>query len=252
MKILIIEDENAIAKRLKSQLLSLRPDAEISGITTDIQSSVEALSNHPDIDIVFADIKIDDGLSFSVFDKVDTNAMVVFTTAYDEYALKAFDYNCIDYLLKPVGTDDLGKVLAKYEAMHPHISTELVREIANAVRERREGSRKRLVLERGRESFVCEVGNIAYIAIKDNDVRVYLSDGKWGSCSKTISDLDESLPEEQFFRVNRQAIVNISFVRSITPGHGRDSLVWLRPPFEGESFDITHSRKLSLLEILDK
>ena len=113
MKALIIEDERPIAEAFRGSLLFLRPEIEIVGVTTNIKDSVAAISANPDLDIIFSDIKIDDGLSFSVFDKVDTEAMVVFTTAYDEYALKAFDYNCVDYLLKPVSEEALQRALTK-------------------------------------------------------------------------------------------------------------------------------------------
>ena len=115
MKALIIEDESPISRMLEQKLHKLRPEIEIVGITTDIPESVSAIASNPDLDIIFADIRIDDGMSFSIFRQVSTEAQIVFTTAYDEYALKAFDYNCVDYLLKPVSEESLERALTRCE-----------------------------------------------------------------------------------------------------------------------------------------
>ena len=240
MKILIIEDENAIAKRLKSQLLSLRPDAEISGITTDIQSSVEALSNHPDIDIVFADIKIDDGLSFSVFDKVNTNAMVVFTTAYDEYALKAFDFNSLSYLLKPIDDDELRKAVGK--ALRMRNAQFLVDRAQPESEQRFSYSSEKLTIERQEQetqnsffrSMAHDAGHrycfmvktargerrvhismVRYAASVDKTTYIHLLDGSAYPVDITITDLARQLPPKEFMRVNRKYIIPLEQVKGV-------------------------------------
>ena len=95
MKVLIIEDEAPLAERLRSLLARLRPEWKIIGPVADIRSASAAIRSNPDLDLIFADIRLEDGYSFEVFDSVSTDALIVFTTAYDEYALRAFDYNCI-------------------------------------------------------------------------------------------------------------------------------------------------------------
>lgn len=115
MKVIIIEDEVSLASGLAICLKKLRPEIEILAVAPDTVSAAKAIAGNPDVDIIFADIRLEDGYSFSVFDKVDTSAMIVFTTAYDEYAVKSFDYECIDYLLKPYDSKDLEDALSKYE-----------------------------------------------------------------------------------------------------------------------------------------
>ena len=102
MKVLIIEDESLSAQALERTLMELRPDWDVAGRTTSIEASLRFLAEHKDMDIIFSDIRLDDGLSFAIFDKVETKAAVVFVTGYDEYAIRAFEYNCADYLMKPV------------------------------------------------------------------------------------------------------------------------------------------------------
>ena len=115
MQVLIIEDEKTIAQSLSNQLRTLRPEIEVVGIATSITESIAFIKQHDDLDIIFSDIRIDDGLSFNIFKEVTCDAMIVFTTAYDEYAIQAFDFNCVDYLLKPVTSKGLERALLKCE-----------------------------------------------------------------------------------------------------------------------------------------
>ena len=133
MKVWIIEDEKALSTALSQQLIRLRPDITIEGISTNIEDSIDAIRAYRDIDIIFADIKIDDGDSFSVFDEVETDAMVVFTTAYDEYALRAFDYNCADYLLKPISDEALEKTLEKCEKHLSRVTGQQIRAMSEDI-----------------------------------------------------------------------------------------------------------------------
>ena len=177
MKALIIEDERPISDALKGSLLSLRPDIEIIGVTTNIKDSVGAITANPDLDIIFSDIKIDDGLSFSVFSEVETDAMVVFTTAYDEYALKAFDYNCIDYLLKPVSEEALRRALSKCESFRPKVDKETIKSTSEAVINKDIKYRRKILLEIGRDTIIRNVLDICYIFSEKGNTRVFVSDG---------------------------------------------------------------------------
>jgi len=250
MKALIIEDERSIAEALKAQLVSLRPEIEIVGVTTNIQDSVKAISSYPDIDIIFSDIKIDDGLSFSVFDKVETEAMVVFTTAYDEYALKAFDYNCVDYLLKPVSEVALQRALTKCETLHPRADNSIIKETSTAILNHDVKYRSRILLEIGREIVIRRVSDICYIYSEKGNTRVFISDGSWGSIDDSLIDIIHSLPPSVFYRINRKTIVNIDCIDKIAPGLGRESYVCLKAPFNKVQLKITQEIKKVLLDVL--
>lgn len=180
MKVLIIEDGAPIAQSLVRMVQGLRPGTEIVGITTDIPSSRAMIAAHPDLDLILSDIRIDDGLSFSVFDKVQTEAMVVFTTAYDEYALKAFDYNCIDYLMKPVLREALERALSRSERHLPRADTGAIRSVSDQITRKTADFRRRFFLQRGQDTMICDVSEIGYIYSEKGATRVFLTDGKWG------------------------------------------------------------------------
>ena len=115
MKAIIIEDENVAAQSLQALIHEIDPDMEVIATLETIEESVEWFDEHPMPDLVFMDIHLADGSSFAIFEKVDVTCPIVFTTAYDEYALKAFEVNSIDYLLKPINKKDLERALAKYK-----------------------------------------------------------------------------------------------------------------------------------------
>ena len=250
MKALIIEDERPIAEALRESLLSLRHEIEIVGVTTNIKDSVAAISANPDLDIIFSDIKIDDGLSFSVFDKVDTEAMVVFTTAYDEYALKAFDYNCVDYLLKPVSEEALQRALTKCESFRPRMDKETIRSTSESIINKDIKYRSKVFLEIGRETIIRDVADICYIHSEKGNTRVFVSDGTWGSIDNSLIDIINSLPPNVFYRINRQAIVNINRIDKITHGLGRESFVCLKAPFDSVQLKITQETRKYLMGLL--
>ena len=250
MKALIIEDESPIAALLESMLRELRPDIDIVGVTTDIPGSVAAISAHPDLDIIFSDIKIDDGLSFSVYDRVSTNAMVVFTTAFNEYALRAFDYNCVDYLVKPISKAALERALSKFEMRWPRVDERVIRDTANDIRSQGVTSRKRVLLQRGSDTLIYEVEQICFIQTEKGNTRVFLKDGLWGDIDISLIELLKSLPSKKFSRISRQVIVSIDCIKKLSPGLGRDTVVTLKEPYEKQTILITQDRKKELLDLL--
>lgn len=251
MRVLIIEDEEVLARSLAAKLREIRPDIEIVGHTSSIQESISFLGIYKDIDIIFADIKIDDGLSFVIFDKLDVDAMIVFTTAYDEYALKAFSYNCADYLLKPISKEALEKTIVRCEKRLPHITPSQIKELSRDVITGNVSFRKRLFFDQGKDLLIASVDDLCYVYTEKGNTRAYLKSGLWGSTDKTLLDLSAELDPGQFLRVNRQAIVNINCVERISPGAGRDYVLSLKAPYQKVQLIITPERKKALLILLD-
>ncbi len=249
MKVWIIEDERALSQAFSEQLRRLRPEIEIEGISTGVKNTLAVLQGHDDFDIIFADIKIADGLSFSIFDKLETEAMVVFTTAYDEYALKAFDYNCADYLLKPISDESLEKALIRCEKHLTRMSGAQVQQMSGEIVRREVKYRKRLFLDYGHGTLICPVSKLAYVFTERGYTRVFMDDGRYGLTDKPLCDLTESLDPTHFLRVNRQSIVNIDFVDAIDHGSGRDFIAKLRAPFQKIGLEMT-SEKMKQLRIL--
>jgi len=247
MKVLIIEDEREIARALSEDLKKLQPQIEIVGVTSDISSSISAINSNKDLDVIFADIKIDDGMSFRVFEQVDTEATVVFTTAYDEYALKAFDYNCIDYLLKPISIEGLQRALQRCEKRLSPIDHKDLRRISSEIISGAIGYKKKIILEKGQDTVIRSVVDLCYVLTERGYVKAFFKDGFTSMVNSSLAGLSESLDPTKFLRLNRQVLVNLECIDRISHGAGRDYIVKLKPPFEKEAFVITADTKTKIL-----
>lgn len=251
MKTLIIEDERPIALSMKNLLKKLRPSIEIAGITTSISDSIQCISKNPDLDIIFSDIRIDDGLSFSIFDTIETKALVVFTTAYDEYALKAFDFNCIDYLLKPIEEEQLEKALSKCESFCSRLSSPDLNKACKAIVDNTIRYRSRVFLERGQDTLICNVNDVCYFSIDNGITRGFLNNGTWGDISYSLTELIDSLDPNLFFRISRQVLVNVNYIAKIKQNFGRGFQIYLSEPYSRTSLNLSLDRRRDLLRMLE-
>lgn len=224
MKVIILEDEQLTAKKLISLLKELMPDAEVIGVLQSVSESVEWFANNPMPDLVFMDIHLADNLSFSIFDSVEITCPIIFTTAYDEYALKAFEVNSIDYLLKPVSRTSLQRALDKlnrFTAVHEsqeHI--ELIKKVADTIL-RGSATYKSSLLVSVRDRLIpIKVSNIAYIYLEDKNAVVVQYDGTKSRIGGLLDDLMKQLDPAMFYRANRQFIVSKAAVTDITTWFG--------------------------------
>lgn len=247
MKALIIEDEQTAVRRLTGLLEKLRPDIEVMGLLPSVKEAVAWFGANSDPDIVFSDIRLNDGLSFSIYDRVNTEAMIVFTTAFDEYAVKAFDYDCADYLLKPIGEKALERALERCEKRLPR----QIREIGRDIAEGNVKYRKRLFLISNQDLMIADVEEICYIFTERGYTLVHLRDGSSGMIETSLADVFSSLDPAVFYRANRQTIVNMGCVRKVAHGTGRNNLLILRQPYEKEAIKVTHKKAQEILKLLD-
>lgn len=214
-KVIIIEDEKPAARRLQRMLSRLNIETE-----TMLHSVAEAVNwfnsnDHPDL--IFLDIQLSDGISFEIFEKVEINSAVIFTTAYDEYALKAFKLNSVDYLLKPIDEEELANAVAKFKENYLKNSPQID---FNAFRK---------ILETGskpdyKTRFTIQVGQHLKI-IPANEVCCFYSENKASYLTTTsgrnypvdvsLENLEKELNPEKFFRINRKSIVNIDCIEDI-------------------------------------
>ena len=240
MNVLIIEDEPVIAKALERMILDLKPDAVIHK-TFQISDSVKYISNHDDIDYIFSDIRLSDGDVFSVFDVVETSAEIIFTTSYNQYAIKAFDYNCVSYLLKPVTIESLSAALHKCAKL-PHSR---MKDVDLSTKYRR-----KLIIESGDDSIIASVDSIVYIFTEQGNTKVHLDNGAWGTINVSLLQLIDGLDPGKFFRVNRQTIVNLSCIDRFSHGSGRESYIRMKSPYDNLRIPISQDRKNELINML--
>ena len=216
MKVLIIEDETAAARNLQSILQQVAPAIEVLDVLESVEESVAWLRTHPAPDLLFMDIHLADGESFRILDAVEITAPVIFTTAYDQYALEAFRLCSIDYLLKPLAAADVRRALDKLERLTGSEWTDY-------------GSRVRQAVHRCEETFLIHVRDkiiplhrdrIAFCYTANERVTAHDYDGAVYPLDKTLETMQAALPEADFFRANRQFIVARRAVQEITVWFG--------------------------------
>ena len=251
LKVIIIEDETPLAEGLAASLRKLRPDLEIAATAADVQESVDAIKRHPDIDLVFADIRLGDGYSFEVFDKVQTNAMIVFTTASDEYALKAFDYDCIDYLLKPIDPKDLEDALERYEKRAPVTHVADSRRIASRLYSGDKAFRSRLKLDRVDSTVIVDTRDICYVEYDLGNVKVFCRNGMYGTTTLSLTKLAAELDPAQFIKISRTYIINLEEVLMIKPTLRRSKTLVLKEPYGDVSITVTSEMIRELKQRMD-
>lgn len=219
MRVLIIEDETAAARNLQSMLESIEPDIKVVGITESIIDTLDWFAENPMPDIVFMDIHIADGESFRIFDSVDISAPIIFTTAYDQYALEAFKVNSIDYLLKPLKEEDLQRAMDKWRRITHTERNEYRHRIDTMISEQHQ--RSDMFLVHVKDKIVpLQAADIAYFYTSNERVTAHLLDGTSLPMDKTLEALQSSLSEHDFFRANRQFIVARKAVKDISVWFG--------------------------------
>lgn len=232
MNVLIIEDESFAADKLERMIKEIDLSVNIMAKLGSIKESAKWLFNNS-ADLIFLDIQLSDGLSFSIFDQISINTPVIFTTAYDQYAIKAFQVNSISYLLKPVRKEDLADSLKKYHTLKSAFSIDFDMLLAN-IQGREPEYKKRFLIQIGEKIRKIEVAEIAYFYILDKGVYLRTFQGNSYSIEYTLDKLDTILSPSSFFRINRKYIVNMdSIANMVAYSRGRVKLD-LKPTSDDE------------------
>lgn len=231
MKALIIEDESIAAQALESLIKETSPATEIITVLQTIEESVEWFKLNLMPDLVFMDIHLADGSSFAIFDQVDITCPVIFTTAYDEYALKAFEVNSIDYLLKPINKGSLERALNKFEHLtaadtENHSLEKLLEQMGNL---RKKYKTTFLIPERDK-LIPLATSNIAYIYIDTKTVKAITKDNHTYYLNQTLDEIMAQLDPEVFFRANRQFIIARDAVKDLSVWFGNKLAINLIVP----------------------
>ena len=212
---LIIEDEQPAMEVLVKKLSEVSTAVNIKARLNSVKESIEYITVHPEADIIFSDVQLADGLSFDIFSQTGVQSPVIFTTGYDDYMMMAFENNGIDYLLKPVETADLEKSLLKYNKLQEHFSTSNVQApVENLLKFVSQRKKTRLLVKKGMENIALKLEDIALIYTQNKLVYVIDNSSKKYIADKTLSELEDELDDTIFFRVNRQYIININYVKS--------------------------------------
>jgi len=244
MKILIVEDEDLAVKKLKKTLLSVDESATVVGEADSIKNTVDWLQNNPSPDLILMDIELADGQSFEVFNHVQVKSPVIFITSYDEYALKAFKVNSVDYLLKPVQKEDLQAALEKFREMkkmytagQPAAAQVLIDDLVKELQQKLQTKeyRKRFLVKHGQKLVSVEVDDIAYF-FSDGRLNFFKTfDNRKFVVDYTMDELNEMLDPNKYFRISRSFFISVNSVAQIHDYFGNRLLLHLKPETEKEA-----------------
>lgn len=207
------------AKTLKKLLGEVSPDTEIVGVLESIEDSVDWISQHPMPDLIFMDIHLADGSSFTIFDRVTVTCPVIFTTAYDEYALKAFEVNSIDYLLKPISKEALERAVAKYHNLGRGLEQQQLEALLKHLGAKPKFKSCFLLPERDK-LVPLPTNDIAYAYIDTKTVKLVTFDDKTFYMNQTLDDILAQLDPQMFFRANRQFLISRNAVKDVSVWFG--------------------------------
>lgn len=236
MKILIVEDELGVAQNLIDLLKQLEDNCEILAVLESVKSTVKWLKNNDKPDIGFYDIKLADGISFEIFEQVETDFPIIFTTAFDEYALRAFKVNSVDYLLKPIVMAELQKALEKYKSIYQtsqSFKNVNIHKLMEVFQENLTPNyKKNLLINVGNSIRPVSVDNIAYLFIRNELVFCKLFNGEDLVVDKPLASLKKQLNPSDFFQANRQFLISKKSVVKADSFFNRKLNINLKPSFK--------------------
>ena len=233
MNILIIEDEKLAADKLESMLLDTAPDISVLAKLGSVKESVEWLLENS-ADLIFIDIQLSDGISFNIFEQVHVTTPIIFTTAYDQYAIKAFQVNSISYLLKPIRKSDLAESLQKYRNLKSAFSIDF-EELFSQMQGKQPEFKKRFLIQIGDKIRKVEVPEIAYFYIMDKGVYLRTFNGKNLPVDYTLEKIENLLNPAFFFRINRKYLVNMDAISNMVAYSRSRVKLELKPKADDES-----------------
>lgn len=237
LNVVIIEDEVPAARLLHMMIGRLRPEWNVTVIPGSIEEAVEWFAVHTHPDIIFLDIQLSDGNSFDFISRVRPASIIIFTTAYDEYAVRAFSVNSIDYLLKPIDEERLLEAIEKYEALIGNkrdASDEYLDLILDSLQRREKRYRTRFLVYSVDRFWALKVENIAYFYSENKVTFAVTCKGQEYVIDLSLNKLSEQLAPDRFFRANRQVILCIDAVAHVEPYFNGKVVVFVKPSFKNQ------------------
>lgn len=214
MKVVIIEDEKPAARRL-SRMLNVFGIEPITMLHS-VEESINWFYNNEHPDLLFLDIQLSDGLSFEIFEEIEVKSAIIFTTAYDEYALKAFKLNSVDYLLKPIDHDELENAISQFKKLQASANIGFnIEQIKRLVAPSQKDFKKRFTVKIGQHLKMISVDTIECFYSANKATNIHTIDNRTYLLEETLEQLEDKLQPETFFRVNRTFLVNINAIKDI-------------------------------------
>jgi len=216
IKTLIIEDEEPAIIRLKKLLNEVAEDIDVIDSLDSVESAVAWLKHNPAPNLLLLDIQLADGLSFEIFNQVTVDSFVIFTTAYDAYAIKAFELNSIDYLLKPIDKNKLKFSIEKFRKLNtPHNSIN-INELVSVIESKKSNFKKRFLINMGNKIKSIETQDVAYFYVMEKSTFLFTKKGRSYPIDFSLDKLESLIDPDLFFRINRQNMINFEVIDRIS------------------------------------
>ncbi|MES2518409.1 MAG: LytTR family DNA-binding domain-containing protein [Bacteroidota bacterium] len=257
MKAIIIEDEKLVARELSMKIAEIDADLKILEVLPSVKTALKWFDENLEPDVIFADIQLSDGVSFEIFEKFAISCPIIFTTSYNEYAIRAFKVNGIDYLLKPVEPEELEKAIKKAKKINKSQSKSAL-DLNQLVEMLKSSENTKPVYK---EHFLCNHRN-AWVPVKTEEMAFFMYDTliyvytktqeKYNMDSDSMDEIEEMLNPDQFFRVNRQFIINRDFVQRVWGIENSKMMIKLKEPHQAIEIDISRQKAPIFKKWLEK
>ncbi len=251
IKALIIEDEIAAAKRLSKLIREADPSVEILEILDSVSSSIKWLTQNPPPDLMFLDINLGDGQSFSILEQLNIECPVIFTTAYDEYAIKAFKVNSVDYLLKPIKADELKFSIEKYKKNANAGVESDIKSLLKTISQQEKPWKTRFIVSYGDKIKTIEVASVAYFMIIEKSCFLQTFDKVSYGINYSLDQLEDMLDPSAFYRINRRYIISYASIKNMW-SYSRSRIKLQLQPVSDEEIIVSTLRSSGFKEWLDK
>lgn len=236
LKVVIIEDEAPAFRRLQKILEDVQPDVEIVEVLDSIEEAVKWIKQHTPPDLFFMDIQLSDGISFEIFDQVHIASPVIFTTAFDEYMLKAFKVNSVDYLLKPIKQEDLRNSLDKLNNLKNHFSGSQpdIHAVVKQIQMDTIEYRSRFLIKLGDKMMSVKTEQVSYFQSRHGVVHMITEGDRIYLMDQSLEELETQLDPAKFYRANRQFIVSFDAIKTVHKYHKGKLLIEVVPDSKDE------------------
>lgn len=241
---IIIEDERPAREIFLHTLSQVSDEINLLASLSSVKESIKYLNKNPDVDLIFSDVQLSDGLSFEIFEESQIKVPVIFITGFDEFMINSFEYNGIDYLLKPVEEEELRKALLKYRMLENHFISK-TSSFSKLIQYPDNHKRTRIVAKKGIENIALLLEDVVVFYTENKIVYAVDNSGKKYLVDKNLSELDAELDELTFFRANRQFIVNLKYVKGFKPYEKVKLLLDISPASLNEQYTIIISQEMA-------
>lgn len=249
MKVLIIEDEKPASQKLIRLLGEMYPDIEIIDVLKSVEQSTNWFLHNPKPDLVFMDIQLEDGFCFEIFENQPIHTPVIFTTAYDEYTLKAFKVNSIDYLLKPIDSKELKNAIKKFNTHYRQNEYAKYEAIINQLQA---NTKERFLIKIGEHYKSVQTSMINCFYLKERYTFINVNNGKNYPIDYSLGKIEQLIDSKSFFRINRNFIINYSAIQDIIAYSSNRLKIILKDPIEDEDIIVSRERVSEFKEWMDR